>query len=125
MANTYRKVYLQIIFAVKNREALLDQSWRQEIFQYMTGIINQRKHYSLAVNGHHDHVHLFLDYKGYELIEDLVREIKKASSVYIKNNKFSPFKFEWQCGYGVFSHGYREKGIIIVGNHFVRNIWLF
>ncbi|MEL7222978.1 MAG: transposase, partial [Bacteroidota bacterium] len=54
-----------------------------------------------------------LDYNGRELIEDLVREIKKASSTYIKENKLSPFKFEWQSGYGVFSHGYREKGIII------------
>ncbi len=113
MANTYKKLYLQIIFAVKNREAMLHKSWRRDLFQYMSGIVNQRKHYSLAVNGHHDHVHIFLDYNGHELIEDLVREIKKASNNYIKNKKLSPFKFEWQTGYGVFSHGYREKGAVI------------
>ena len=113
MANTYRKLYLQIIFAVKNREALLHKSWRSDLFKYMTGTINHRGHFSLAVNGTHNHVHLFLDYHGHELIEDLVREIKKSSSSYIKKNKLSPFKFEWQTGYGVFSHGYREKDIII------------
>jgi REP element-mobilizing transposase RayT len=113
MANTYRKIHLQVVFAVKNREALLHKSWRPELFKYIAGIINQRKHYSLAVNGIEDHIHLFFDYNGRELIEDLVREIKKASSRYIKEKQLSPFKFEWQSGYGVFSHGYREKSTII------------
>ena len=113
MANTYRSVYLQIVFAVKNREALLDKSWRSELFKYIAGIINKRGHYSLAVNGVQDHIHIFLDYNGKELIQDLVREIKKASNSYIKDNDLSPHRFEWQAGYGVFSHGYREKPIII------------
>lgn len=113
MANTYRKVYLQIVFAVKNRQAMLHKSWRADLFRYISGIVNQRKHYALAVNGSKDHLHIFLDYNGRELIEDLVREIKKASSNYIKEKKLSPFKFEWQSGYGVFSHGYREKSIVI------------
>ena len=113
MANTYRKLHLQIVFAVKNRKALLDKSWRPELFKYISGIINQRNHYSLAVNGVEDHLHIFLDYNGRELIEDLVREIKKSSNAYIRDNNLCPYKFEWQSGYGVFSHGYREKGIII------------
>ena len=86
MANAYHKIYLHVIFAVKNRNALLDESWREEVFKYMSGTINQRGHYSLAVNGSYDHVHLFFDYKGNELVEDLVREIKKASNTFIKEN---------------------------------------
>ena len=113
MANSYKKVYLHIVFAVKNREALLHKAWRQNLFSYMAGIINNRGHYSLAVNGYVDHVHLFFAYNCKELIEDLVREIKKASSSYIKENKLSPFKFEWQGGYSVFSVDYREKDTII------------
>lgn len=113
MANTYRKVNLQIVFAVKNRQALLHKSWRPDVFRYIAGIINKRKHYSLAVNGVEDHIHVFLDYNCRELIEDLVREIKKASNAYINDRSLCPYKFEWQSGYGVFSHGYREKSIII------------
>ncbi len=113
MANSYRKVNLQIVFAVKNRRALLHKSWRPELFQYIAGIINKKGHYSLAVNGVEDHIHIFLDYNCRELIEDLVREIKKNSNAFIKNKKLCPYKFEWQSGYGVFSHGYREKDIII------------
>src|SRR5690606_24987583 len=118
MANTYRKIYIHIIFAVKNRNALLHKSWRQEVFKYIAGIINQRNHYSLAVNGSYDHLHIFFDYNGRELIEELIREIKKASNAYIKDKRLTPFKFEWQKGYGVFSHGYREKSKVI---DYIRN----
>ncbi len=113
MANTYRKIYLQIIFAVKHREALLEKSWRSQLFEYMAGTIHNRGHYSLAVNGSFDHVHLFLDYKAHELIEDLVREVKKSSNEFIKSRRLTPFKFEWQVGYGVFSYSYEEKDRLI------------
>ncbi len=113
MANAYRKMYLQIVFAVKNRQALLHKSWRAELFRYIAGIINQRGHYSLAVNGVEDHVHIFLCYGGHELVHDLVREIKKASNAFIKANNFCPYKFEWQSGYGVFSYSYRERDKIM------------
>ncbi len=113
MANTYRKVNLQIVFAVKNRQALLHKSWRPDLFRFISGIINRKEHYSLAVNGVENHIHLFIDYNCRELIEDLVRDIKKASNAYINDRKLCPYKFEWQSGYGVFSHGYREKSIII------------
>ena len=113
MASTYRKMYLQIVFAVKNRQALLHKPWRSELFKYMAGIVNERGHYSLAVNGYHDHVHLFLDYTGGELVADLVREIKKASNAFVKDKCFTEDRFSWQNGYGVFSHGYQEKSIIM------------
>jgi len=113
MANTYRKIYLHIVFAVKNRNALLNKKWRLEVFKYIASALNERGHYSLAVNGHHDHVHLFFDYNGKELVQDLVREIKKSSNQYIKDQGYTQFRFDWQSGYGVFSQGYRERDIII------------
>ena len=109
MGNTYKKVYLHIVFAVKNKNALLDKAWRQDVFSYISGVINNKGHYSLAVNGYHDHIHILIDYSLQELIPDLVREIKKASSTYIKEQNLSPFHFEWQVGYGVFSVGWKEK----------------
>lgn len=113
MANAYRKIYLQIVFAVKRRRALLHKSWRSDLFKYISGIINKRGHYSLAVNGVEDHIHIFLDYKGHELIEDLVREIKKASNAYINDRNLCYTRFKWQKGYGVFSYSFRDKDMII------------
>jgi len=48
----------------------------------------------------------------------LVREIKKSSNTYINDKKLCKYKFEWQSGYGVFSHGYREKDTVI---NYVKN----
>lgn len=113
MANTYRKVYLHLVFAVKNRNALLDNKWRADLFKYISKTLTNRGHFTLAVNGYHDHIHIFFDYNGKELIEEVVREIKKTSSNYIKERGLTSAKFEWQSGYGVFSHGFRERDTII------------
>jgi len=60
MANTYSKIYIQIVFAVKHRQNLLHKSWRQEVFKYMSGIVTHKRHKSIIVNGVSDHVHLFV-----------------------------------------------------------------
>jgi REP element-mobilizing transposase RayT len=95
MANTYKKVYIHLVFAIKNRNALLEKEWRAKVFCYISGIINNKGHYSLAVGGHSDHIHILFDYNLNELIPDLVREIKKASSNFIKEENLSKYKFEW------------------------------
>lgn len=113
MANTYRKVYLHIVFAVKNREALLEKFWRHRLFEYVSKSLTARGHKALAVNGYVDHIHLFFNYSCNELISDLVREIKKSSNKFINDNNLSKFKFEWQSGYGVFSCSYNDVDKII------------
>ena len=113
MANVYKKVYFHVVFAVKNRGVLLHKSWRSNLFAYMSGVLRQRGHFPLAVNGHLDHVHLLFDYSLKELPSDLVRELKKASTAYIKNNNLCPFNFQWQSGYGLFSVGWKEKDQMI------------
>ena len=62
----------------------------------------------LAVNGYNDHVHIFFNYQAHELIKDLVREIKKASNVWINNRNLTAHHFKWQSGYGIFSQGYND-----------------
>ena len=113
MANTYKKVYIHLVFAVKNRNSLLEKEWRSSVFRYISGIVSERGHYSLSVGGYNDHVHILFDYNLKELIPDLVREIKKASTKFIKEQGLSKYKFEWQSGYGVFSVGWREKENLI------------
>ncbi|MEP7197643.1 MAG: transposase [Saprospiraceae bacterium] len=113
MANTYKKVYLHLVFAVKNRKALLHKSWRPRLFGYLFEAINKRGNFAYVVGGYNDHVHIFFDYKGNELIEDMVRELKKSSNQFINENKLTPQKFEWQVGYGIFSEGHRNKDLII------------
>ena len=113
MANTYKKVQLHIVFAVKNRQSTMDKLWRGKVFAYISGIIKEKGHYPIAVNGYHDHIHILIEYNLNKLIPELVREIKKSSSKYIKENKFTQHHFEWQSGYGIFSVGWREVATVI------------
>ena len=67
----------------------------------------------LAVNGVHNHIHFFIGMMPSCCLSDLVREIKKATNSFIKEKKFSRFKFEWQEGYGAFSYSHSQLDNVI------------
>jgi putative transposase len=104
MANTYTKCYFHLVFAVKNREALIKKEWKDEMEMYITGIIQNHKNKLLAIGSMPDHIHIFIGYNVNQLIPDLIEEIKTSSNEWIKQKRHSKFKFEWQKGYGAFTH---------------------
>jgi putative transposase len=104
--STYTQLYIQVVFAVKNRKALIDPSWDEELYKYITGIVQGKGQKMIAINGVRDHIHLLIGMKPTCCLSDLVREVKKASSVFIRENKFTSFKFEWQEGFGAFSYSH-------------------
>jgi len=102
MSSTYSQIYIQIVFAVKGRQSLIQRSWEEELYKYITGIVQNKGQKMLAINGMPDHIHILIGMKPACNLSDLVREIKKASNGFINEKKFCPFKFEWQEGYGAF-----------------------
>jgi len=104
MANTYTQCYFHLVFSPKNRDALIGKTWKDELEKYITGIVQTRKHKLLAISAMKDHVHILIGYNVNELIPDLVSEIKTSTNHWIKEKKFSSFKFDWQKGYGAFTH---------------------
>ena len=44
MANTYTQLYIQTVFAVQNRESLIHSEWKDELYKYITGIVQNNKH---------------------------------------------------------------------------------
>ncbi|MFW5781318.1 MAG: IS200/IS605 family transposase [Bacteroidota bacterium] len=108
MPGTYSQIYIQIVFAVKGRENILVSIWRKEVFKYISGIISQKGHKSIIVNGMSDHVHAFVGLKPSLSISDLARDIKNNSSNYINKNKWVKGKFAWQEGYGSFSYSHSQ-----------------
>lgn len=109
MANTYSKFYVHLVFSVKFRESLIHENWEQELYKYIAGVIKNKGHYPIVINRHLDHIHILFEYNLNDLISDLVREIKKASTKMINANQFGIHKFQWQSGYGAFSVGCHEK----------------
>ena len=104
MPNTFSQIYIQVVFAVQNRKALISKTWEEELFKYITGIVQNRGQKMLAINGVSDHIHFFIGMKPNCCLSDLVREIKKSSNKLIKEKKFTPYLFKWQEGFGAFSY---------------------
>jgi len=108
MPNTYTQIYIQFVFAVKARESLIQSSWKNELYKYITGIVQNNKSKMLAVNGMSHHIHIFIGYKPTVAIPDLVKDIKVASSLWVNDKRLSKHKFNWQEGYGAFSYRLRD-----------------
>lgn len=104
MANTYTQIHIQTIFAVQNRQSLIKQEWKNELYKYITGIIQSYDHKVLQINGTPDHIHIFFGMRPTQSLSDLMKEVKQDSSKWINNKRLVNGKFSWQEGYGAFSY---------------------
>lgn len=113
MAGTYSQIYIQIVFAVKNRQSLIHADWEEELYKYITGIVTNKGQKVLAINGIPDHIHILIGMKPTCCLSDLVREIKKASNEFVREKKFTNYKFQWQEGFGAFSYSHSSLDNVI------------
>ena len=102
MPNTYNKVYIQTVFAVKFRQALIQKEWRADLMAVIGNLINETGCKNIIVNGVDDHVHCFFNLKPSLAISDVMKSAKAKSSKWINDNKLTPKRFEWQGGFGAF-----------------------
>jgi len=101
---TFTQMYVQLVFAVKNRDAELKEDFRERVFEYMSGIITSMKHKSMIINGTSNHVHILFGLNPSVSVSDTVHDIKRSSSLFINNEKLCPGRFSWQEGYGGFTY---------------------
>jgi REP element-mobilizing transposase RayT len=118
MANTYSQIYIQIVFAVKGRENLIKESFRNELEKYICGTIDNLQQKPLAIYCMPDHTHILVGLKPSMAIADLVRDIKTSATKIIKENKWVQGLFEWQVGYGAFSYSKSHLDNVI---HYILN----
>lgn len=104
MANTYSQIFLQFVFSVKYRDAMLFPETRDEVYAYISAILKDNGHEPVAIGGTDDHIHIFISYNINQRIPDLVRQVKACSSNMIKRTFHLRRSFRWQSGYGVFSY---------------------
>jgi len=104
LANTYTQIHLQLVFAVKYRAALIHKSWKDELYKYITGIIQANNHKLLGINGIEDHIHILIGFRTHQSLADLLQDVKASSSKWINERRFTKSKFHWQDGYGAFSY---------------------
>jgi REP element-mobilizing transposase RayT len=112
MSSTYTKIYIHIGFAVKERNSLIKPVWEEQLFKYITGIVQNREQKMLAINGMPDHIHFLIGMKPNCNLSDLVREVKKSSNQFIRISNYCN-NFYWQHGFGAFSYGQSQLNTVI------------
>jgi len=104
MANTYTQIHIQAVFAVQNRQSLISKNWKNELYKYITGIVQNYDHKMLQINGVSDHIHLLFGMRSVQSLSDLMKQVKQDSSKWINQKKLVNGHFSWQAGYGAFSY---------------------
>jgi len=107
MPGTFSQIYIQVVFAVKGRENLINDTWKTECIIYCGH--HQRKrpkvnHYKWNARSHN----AFIGLRPAMPVSDLVRDIKNNSTNFINNRKLVKKKFSWQEGYGAFSYSHSQ-----------------
>jgi len=110
---SYRQIFYQIVFGTKDREPTIVDQHSEELYKYTWGVIKNLNCKLYPINGVEDHIHIFSDLHPSLSLADFVKNIKVASSKWMKESgKFPNFR-AWQESYGAFTYSVREKDMII------------
>jgi len=104
MGNTYYQMYIQTVFAVKYRAAVIDKSWKGALCGVIGNLINETGCKTIIVNGVDDHVHCFFAIKPSTSVSDVMKNAKAKSSKWINESQLLPYRFAWQDGFAAFSY---------------------
>ena len=103
MVQSLSKLYVHIIFHVKNNNCQIRKLEKDELFAYMAAIIKDNESIPILINGVEDQIHIFCIMSKNISLAKLVEEIKSHSSRWIKTKNKYYSQFAWQGGYGGFS----------------------
>jgi len=101
MSSTYLSLHFHLVFSTKNREPTIRDKWKLRLHEYLGGTIRGLGGFPEGVGGMADHVHLLVGLKATHCLADMLRELKKSSSVWV--NEEIGEVFAWQEGYAAFT----------------------
>ena len=111
--STYTQIIYQIVYCTKNRERILTKPNREELFGYIRGVLKNKNCHLYCIGGIEDHIHILTHLHPSISLASLVKDIKLASSEFIKTNRLFPDFNGWQNGYGGFTYSYKDKNRLI------------
>ena len=109
MASTFLALHYHLVFSTKDRVPMIDLQWRARLHEYLGGTVQGLGGYVQGVGGVADHVHLLVSLKATHCLADFMRELKKASSVWVHEH-MNIRPFAWQEGYGAFTVSPSARG---------------
>jgi len=113
--STYTSLTYHFVFSTKYRNCWIDESFREDLYSYIGGIIRGEKGHLIAIGGIEDHVHLLACLSPTITVSDMLKRIKGNSSKWINDEKKTSHQFRWQAGYGAFTVS--QSQIPIVTNY--------
>jgi putative transposase len=109
MPQSLAKILIHTVFSTKERRPLLREAGlRDELHRYLGGILKHLECQPVIVGGVDDHVHLLAALGRTIAVAEMVKEVKRSSSLWIKEKEESQRDFAWQSGYGAFSVGFSQ-----------------
>ncbi len=105
MPQSLASILVHVVFSTKHRQPLIKPEIEEELFKYMSAICQEYECPAIAINGTEDHVHMLNSLSRKMALSDLIEEVKKSSSKWIKTKGPAYKNFYWQNGYGAFSIG--------------------
>jgi putative transposase len=109
MGSTYLSLHFHIIFSTKQRSPWIVDTWRSRLHEYMGGTVRGLQGIAEAIGGVEDHVHLLVGLRAVHALADVVRELKKASTAWVRDQGLEP-EFAWQEGYAAFTVSPNARG---------------
>jgi REP element-mobilizing transposase RayT len=113
MPNTFTQIHIQTVFTVQDRAAIIGKEWKEDLYRYITAIVQNAGHKLLAVNGMPDHMHVFFGMRPTQSLSDLMQLIKGDTSRWINAQGLVNGRFSWQEGYGAFSYSRSQVPAVI------------
>jgi putative transposase len=101
MGSTFFSLHYHIVFSTKERRPFIRREWRPRIHAYLGGVIRGMNGVAETVGGVEDHVHMLASLRPVHCVADVLRDLKKDSTNWVKEN--FDRKFAWQEGYAAFT----------------------
>ncbi len=109
MPQSLAKILVHAVYSTKDRRPFLgDKPLRDELHRYLGGILTKHNCQPLIIGGVADHVHLLTTLSRTGTAADMIKEVKRGSSLWLKGKTPGLQDFAWQNGYGIFSIGFSQ-----------------
>ena len=112
MPQSLARLHIHLVFSTKNRETLIADLVRDSLHRYMASVLQNLGCAPVLINSVEDHAHLLFDLARTVSISQVVEEVKKSSSKWIKTQGQEFAGFAWQAGYGAFAVSESNVGIV-------------
>jgi putative transposase len=103
MSHTFTNLLYHLVFSTKQRQDLIRDIFRDELYSYLGGIIHGEKGNTVTIGGTQNHVHILAKFPQSVMLSNMLQHIKGNSSKWLNDRGFLTCHFQWQTGYGAFT----------------------